>query len=146
MLRYIQGMTYDRPTIYNRLSDNIGELDEHLVKLILFNKCDSKDHQVQQVYSYLNRTANLKSSKRFPEYSCIGDAIGGYEDVLNTYIDPIKDEYSDLAPTDTSTEDTEQFISSYHDQLAERLACYGRVRKHEVVEKIEELILQYSSE
>ena len=44
MLRYIQGMTYDRPTIYNRLSDNIGELDEHLIKLILFNKCDSKDH------------------------------------------------------------------------------------------------------
>lgn len=139
MFIYIKSMSESLSEIRDDIKSSLKQLDQHLIKLILFKDCASRNHWADEVYSFLNSIRRAKNSKKFPKYSFIRRTLAIDEDILDSYIFQIKSDYSDLALNDISDEDVTTLVIAYHDWLATKLSERGIVTRAEVHQILTEL-------
>jgi len=139
MFRIVIGMSDDAKSIYDKIGNVIGEIDDHLVKLALFPNSDSKMHWRAEVYSNLHKVPKLRSTKKFPKYKFIRERLSIYEDMVDEMCLAVKREYKNLTPRNISSQEVLKLVSAYHDWLAEKLSDNGIVIGDDVFEELDEL-------
>lgn len=140
MYIYIRGVARSRDVVYDKIADAADQIDEHLVRLMLYPDSEYVDHWVQEIWAFLHRVHRLKGSNKFPKAQFIEDALSCGNDIIPNIIQSVKDMESDLSPTDIQEIDVYNVFTQYKSWLASKLSMDGIVSKSEVQAKLRELI------
>ena len=92
MFRYILGMSESAEEIRRDIVSRCSQLDEHLVKLMLFSTDSSIFHWQGEIYSSIHKIDRVKGKNKYPKYSFIREALSVHEDILDNIILLISDE------------------------------------------------------
>lgn len=139
MKRYIYAMALDKQSLIQELSGVSGKLIEHLIKLYLFSNSDTKNHWRKEVWNLLHQVPKLKSSKKFPSNRMIRDIIGAYDDMTTELSTLVIEEYPDLKPYRTDSDELYTIVNNYLDWISDVLSNKGIVSSSEVYAKLDEL-------
>ena len=139
MFRVVIGMSDELMQIRNKVRDAASQLDEHLIKLVLFPNCDSKLHWRAEIHSCLNKVARVKGSNKFPKYKVLREGLSVYEDMVPEIMQVIKDDYDSLTPSDISSQQVLDCVVRYHDWLAKQLSQHGAVSSKQIFAELESL-------
>ena len=141
MKSYIYGIVLDNQTL--ALSGISGNLTEHLIKLYLFTNDTKnpwrKSDWRKEVWNLLHIVPKLKSSKKFPSSRIIRDIIGAYDDMTTELSNLIIEEYPDLEPCRTDSDELAAIVNNYLDWISDVLSNKGVVSSSEVYAKLDEL-------
>ena len=132
-------MSFDRQTIILKLTENIEQLTDHLIKLYLFPNTDYTSHWKKEIWNFLNRVPIMSASKKLPPYKLIYESISGYLDRTEDLMYFILDEYSEHIPERVDAQELESYICNYLKWLADQLATKGLVTSKEVYAKLDEI-------
>ncbi len=137
---YIRAMSEDRRNIQSELKSHSEQLDEHIIRLMLYPNSDYVSHWKQEIWNLLHKVDKLKGKHQFPKASFIYDAISTHNDMIKEFRELVEDIESELTPVDVSTERIIQVLETYQRWVAEMLSVRGIVRRSEVYAKLDELI------
>ena len=139
MYIYIKAMSESLSEIRDDIKSTLGQLDKHLIKLILFENADSRSYWKDEVYSFLNSVRRARGSKRFPKYKFIRSVLAIDEDILDNYIKQVKSDYKHLVCSNVSDVEVATVILAYHDWIAGELSTTGAVTRDQVMDELSAL-------
>lgn len=132
MYIYIRSMSEYQSEIYRSITNNVPELDKHIMKLMLFPDYEGCDHWISEVYSLVNSVKKLKGKNKFPSAKFIKKALSVCNDMLDALLEQVKDEESELSTEYVPFKSIVSGIEMYQDWLASQLSSRGVVTKSNV--------------
>lgn len=139
MYRYIRAMSREKRKIEDHVCDKASEIDEHIMKLLLYPKSKSCDHWKAEIYGFLNHVYKLKPTHKFPKYKDILTWLRVNNDMLDKFVSRVIEDESDLIPEDVDIETLTRCIEQYQEWLATQLSEEGLVTKNAVYCKLNEI-------
>lgn len=139
MFRYIRAMASSRLLLQTKLNAKSEQVVEHLVKIAMFPKSSTIPHWKQEIFAFLHSVDRQKSNHKYPSEKFIYESISTMNDILDSYVDYVRDcegEQMPLYPTDDSLLN---YISGYQRWIAKELSTKGRISKDACYSKIDEL-------
>jgi hypothetical protein len=140
MYLYIRGAARYRDKIYDQITDASDQIDEHLVRLIIYPDNPAKSHWIHEIWSFLHRIHKLKGSKKYPKVAFIEDALNCGNDIIPNIVATVKDMEPDLTPVDVTEDQILHIFTAYQHWLATELSNHGVVNESDVKEVITNLL------
>lgn len=143
---YIQEMAESRKVIKDKLIDTkMRELIEHLIRLIVFDSPNNKNHWRGEVYGLFNNIPRMKHNKQPPDknfmFQTIWNWYGDRLDFLTKSVfrqEPNKKLKENKSSKDFAIE-IETKVKSYISWLTDRLSKTTEVNKSEVYAELDSL-------
>lgn len=122
-------------------SSSVEELVKHIIKLVLFDSPQNKNHRKTEVYSNFHDLPLMKHNKRPPDERLIFDTIWNYfGDRLNYITDAVIREKSNEKIRHTiSNKQIYAYVLAYIRWLSKELSIKTTVSKQEVYDKLDSL-------
>lgn len=121
---------------------NVGiQLNMALIKLMLFPTHEKKDEWMQQAYVAFHWIDKLPSTKDYPKYKLILDALKERNLIADSFIINIIDEFGKPERPHTLAKMIFK-LESYQSWLADELSRFGVASRSDVYNKLEELIIK----
>lgn len=139
MFRYIRAMPRGDKDIENRIADAAEQIDEHLIKLILYpNNTQDIEHWRSEIYAFLHKVDKRKTANKYPKSRFIYNALACHNDIMDNIIRCVKSEYA-YTPKYISNPEILEIIEKYQKWLAYELSSQGAVTKQEVTQCLQSL-------
>lgn len=140
---YIFAMSEYQKEIYRKLTSASEQIDEHIIRLLLFPNCRYQEHWKDEIYAFLSRIERLKGKNKWPKAKFIKEALEVHNDILQSYIYFVTDVESQFTPVNVELDVIESAINEYQDWISEELSKNGYVRLSEVHTKLDEILKKY---
>ena len=142
MYMYIRAMSEDQKSIQSELKSHSEQLDEHIIRLMLYPTSEYVPHWKQEIWNFLHRVDKLKGKNKFPKAQFILDSISTHNDMIEELRGLVEDLESELTPVKIDTQNIIAVLEAYQKWISEKLSVQGVVRQSEVYAKLDELMNQ----
>jgi hypothetical protein len=129
MQRYIYAMSKAQRAIYAEVEAASKQIDQHLIRLMLYPDSEHVSHWKQEICSFLNSVDLLKGKNKWPSKRLLMKALTTHNDILDTYTWQVIDWEDELTPLNVSPSTIRRGVEFYQDWLAECLSENGAISK-----------------
>lgn len=143
MKMYIFAMSEYKKEIYRKLTSASEQINEHIIRLLLFPHCKYENHWKNEIYSFLFRIDRLKGKNKWPSAKFIKEALAVHNDILQNYVLPVIEQESEFTAANIPLSTIEAAINEYQDWLADNLSKSGIVSLADVHTKLDEILKKY---
>lgn len=143
MKLYIRGFSQYRDKIYDKLSDCSEQLDEHIIRLLLYPGNHYTEHWMHEVWAFLHTVDKLKGKNRYPKADFIYNALACHNDILHHFVKSVKTKESQYDPISISIENITDAVEEYQKWAANLLSSEGYIDYDDVQSKLNEIMKKY---
>lgn len=140
MYIYIRAMSEDQKSIQSELKSHSEQLDEHIIRLMLYPDSEYVPHWKQEIWNFLHKVDKLKGKNKFPKASFIQKSISTHNDMIEEFRGLVEDIESELTPVEIDTQTIIAVLEAYQKWISEKLSAQGVVKRSEVYAKLDELM------
>ena len=132
MKLYVRGFSQYKNKIYDKLSNASEQIDEHIIRLLLYSNDSHVNHWMNEIWSFLYKVDKLKGKNKWPSEKFIYDAISCHNDIIDALVVGVKDKEANLFPNNISYSRILSALEEYQRWLAVNLSKYGQVAQADV--------------
>ena len=140
MYIYIRAMSEFKNKIYADLTAASKQIDQHIIRLMLYPTSSYIDHWMHEVWASLHDVDTLKSTHKYPKKQFIFSALSVHNDILSNYVRLVVDEEELLTPKYIDIVDVLSAVEQYQDWIATKLSSEGIVMQRDVKTKLSEIL------
>lgn len=145
MYIYIRSMSEAQSKIYDKLTDRSEQIDQHIIRILLFPDSRYVDHWMHEIWASLHTVDRLKGKNTWPKEKFIKKCLSTHNDILDVYTEVVKDIESSLIPNDVPAVCILYSIEAYQDWIARELSINGYVTQAAVKAKLSDIIRKYTN-
>lgn len=125
MYIYIRAMSEYQSKIYDNITSKVGQIDRHIIRLVLYPHAQEVLHWKTEVMSFLCDIDKQKNTKKYPKKSFILKALQIKNDMLDALRYQVEHTETELSPIDVSNEQILDAVTEYQNWLATELSTRG---------------------
>lgn len=139
MYIYIRAMSEPQAEVYRKISDQTGNIVEHIIKLVEYPDAQERNHWKQEIFSFLHRVSKLRNTKKLPSTKLIMKALTIYNDMVPELKNGVHRTYKNYTPRNLDDDKILSILLSYENWHANELSLHGLVIDEDVYDKLDEL-------